>query len=305
MTVAMEIPPKTMPKPLNGTQLALPFISLGTIVNVSTVPQLSPFRYPGGKTWLVPHVRRWLASLKEKPKQLIEPFAGGGIVGLTAAFEALAESVLLAEIDAKVAAVWQTILSENAATLAERILTFQMTTKSARELLDARHRKREDIAFATLVRNRVQHGGIMSPGASLMKEGENGKGVASRWYAATLANRIRDIAAHADKISFVRKDAFKVIRQNARAADVAFFVDPPYTIAGRRLYAHSDIDHPRLFAWMAKVQGDFLMTYDDTEEVRAWASKHKFDTATVAMKSRQHTAKRELLIGRNLDWTRR
>src|SRR5260370_34987117 len=30
------------------------------IVNVASVPQRSPFRYPGGKTWLVPHVRRWL-----------------------------------------------------------------------------------------------------------------------------------------------------------------------------------------------------------------------------------------------------
>ena len=31
-------------------------------VNVASVPQRSPFRYPGGKTWLVPHIRRWLGS---------------------------------------------------------------------------------------------------------------------------------------------------------------------------------------------------------------------------------------------------
>ena len=30
-------------------------------VNVASVPQRSPFRYPGGKTWLVPYVRSWLA----------------------------------------------------------------------------------------------------------------------------------------------------------------------------------------------------------------------------------------------------
>jgi DNA adenine methylase len=28
------------------------------IVNVASVPQRSPFRYPGGKTWLVPIVRQ-------------------------------------------------------------------------------------------------------------------------------------------------------------------------------------------------------------------------------------------------------
>lgn len=31
-------------------------------VNVASVPQRSPFRYPGGKTWLVPYVRDWLAQ---------------------------------------------------------------------------------------------------------------------------------------------------------------------------------------------------------------------------------------------------
>ena len=31
-------------------------------VNVSMVPQRSHLRYPGGKTWLVPHIREWLAS---------------------------------------------------------------------------------------------------------------------------------------------------------------------------------------------------------------------------------------------------
>src|SRR5712671_8236811 len=57
------------------------------VINVSAVPHRSPFRYPGGKTWLVPYVRQWLSSRAPKPEELIEPFAGGAIVGLTVAFE--------------------------------------------------------------------------------------------------------------------------------------------------------------------------------------------------------------------------
>ena len=30
------------------------------VVNVASVPQRSPLRYPGGKTWLIPHIREWL-----------------------------------------------------------------------------------------------------------------------------------------------------------------------------------------------------------------------------------------------------
>ncbi len=69
------------------------------IVNVASIPQRSPFRYPGGKTWLVPHIRQWLSGFPTKPRLLVEPFAGGSIIGLTAAFENLAERVLLVELD--------------------------------------------------------------------------------------------------------------------------------------------------------------------------------------------------------------
>src|SRR5947209_19817056 len=98
---------------------------LGEVVNVASVPQRSPFRYPGGKTWLVPRVRQWLASLKTKPAEFIEPFAGGGIVSLTVAAERLAGHVTMVELDEQVAAVWQTINERGeGAWLADRIEQF-------------------------------------------------------------------------------------------------------------------------------------------------------------------------------------
>src|SRR5690348_15168944 len=91
------------------------------LVNVAQIPQRSPFRYPGGKTWLVPHVRTWLKSLPTKPSMFVEPFAGGGIVSLTVAFEDLADRVLMVELDHNVAALWKTILSDDNQWLAEQI----------------------------------------------------------------------------------------------------------------------------------------------------------------------------------------
>jgi len=74
------------------------------VVNVASVPQRSPFRYPGGKTWLIPLIRKWLRQQPSRPAELIEPFAGGGIVSLTAAFERLCEQVTMVELDDQVAA---------------------------------------------------------------------------------------------------------------------------------------------------------------------------------------------------------
>src|SRR6266852_8769865 len=101
-------------------------------VNVASVPQRSPFRYPGGKTWLVPLFRRWMMSLPSQPAVLVEPFAGGGIISLTAAFEQLADRVVMVELDEQIAAVWQTILGGDAAWLAKRILSFDLTPESAK-----------------------------------------------------------------------------------------------------------------------------------------------------------------------------
>ena len=93
-------------------------------INVASVPQRSPFRYPGGKTWLVPYFRRWMKSFETRPHTLIEPFVGGGIISLTTAFEKLADRVIMVELDEQVASVWESILDGNAGWLAKEILSF-------------------------------------------------------------------------------------------------------------------------------------------------------------------------------------
>lgn len=89
------------------------FDDTGRVVNVASVPQRSPFRYPGGKTWLIPRIRQWLGSLPQRPAELIEPFAGGAIVSLTVTAEGLADHVTMVELDDAVAAVWQTIIHDD------------------------------------------------------------------------------------------------------------------------------------------------------------------------------------------------
>jgi len=271
------------------------------IVNVASVSQLSPFRYPGGKTWLVPEVRDWLSHTTVKPTEFIEVFAGGGIVGLTVAAERLAEHVTFIELDPDVASVWRTLLSDDAEWLAQRIVQFPLSVATAQELLAATPETTRDRAFQTLLKNRVNHGGILAPGTGLIKNGENGKGIASRWYPETLARRIRSIYSIRDRITFIEGDGLEVMRRNAGRTDVAYFIDPPYTApgkrAGKRLYMFNEIDHDGLFDLAATVAGDFMMTYDNAESVRQMADRHGFITREVAMKNTHHAKMTELLIG--------
>jgi DNA adenine methylase len=279
---------------------------LTRVVNVASVPQRSPFRFPGGKTWLVPQIRRWLSSKEAKPTKFIEPFAGGGIVGLTVAAEKLAGHVTLVELDGEIAAVWRTILQGDAEWLAEEILNFKLSRERLDKELNKESRSTREKAFQTILKNRTYHGGILAPGSRPIRNGENGKGILSRWYPETLAKRIRNIATIQNRISFKYGDGIQVICEAANDSDAVFFIDPPYTAsgkkAGRRLYSCFDIDHEKLFLEVSKISGDFLMTYDDAPGVRKLALRHGFDVALVAMKNTHHAKMSELLIGRNLDW---
>lgn len=274
------------------------------VTNVASVPHRSPFRYPGGKTWLVPVVRRWLASLPTKPRVFCEPFCGGATVGLSMVFEGLTDRLLLAEIDENVAAVWKTVLNDHAQKLIEKIGQFEVSQESVRALLNKPPKTLLDRAFATIIRNRVQRGGILAPGASLMKHGENGRGLASRWYPNTLQKRIEGISLRRASITFIEGDGIEWMRRNADQADAVYFIDPPYTVAGRRLYAYSEVDHEELFRIASELRGDFLMTYDDAEPIRDLAARLGFDTHIVAMKNTHHRVMHELLIARSLVWAR-
>ncbi|PSQ79006.1 MAG: DNA methyltransferase [Bacteroidetes bacterium QH_8_67_23] len=270
--------------------------------NVATVPQYSPFRYPGGKSRWYNFVKQW--GLAKQPQTFVEPFAGGAHAGLAAAIEGLVKNVVLVELDENVAAVWQTILGEDADWLLERISSFAMSGENADEALRLRDRSRRDRAFAVIVHNRISRGGITAPGAGRVKQGENGKGLQSRWYPDTLIERIERIAEAAERIDFICGDGFEVAERYLGRPDVALFIDPPYPRAGGRLYEHSDVDHERVFSMAAASEGTVLLTYDDSDEVERLAAAHDLDQEYLVVSTTHHRNKKELLIGKDLSWLR-
>lgn len=281
-------------------------IALPHPVNVASVPQRSPFRYPGGKTWFVPTFRRWIANLKARPHILVEPFAGGGIISLTALFEDLVENVVMVELDDEVAAVWEIIVNGGAEWLANRILTFAMTREAVEEELQKTPASKKEKAFQTILKNRTLHGGILAEGSRFIRHGENGKGIGSRWYPKTLAQRLVNLDYVVSRIDFRCDDGLKVMMEFSSREDVIYFIDPPYTAggkkAGKRLYKHHQLDHERLYTICKSLAGNFLMTYDESEEVKDMARRHRFQMRLIPMKNTHHATMRELVIGRDLSW---
>lgn len=162
--------------------------------------------------------------------------------------------------------------------------------------------------FTDCLLPKDSHSGVsmLSEDESVLKYGENGKGIKSRWYPQTISRRIRAIADIRDRIEFIHGDGIESIRSYNTLKDAAMFIDPPYTAAGKkagtRLYKHFELDHERLFAEVSKLQGDVLLTYDNAPELTELAFRYGFDTRTICMKNTHHAKMTELLIGRNLNW---
>lgn len=268
--------------------------------NVATVPQYSPFRYPGGKSRWYKFVKRWI--LCERPDVFVEPFAGGAHAGLAIAIEELAEKIILVEIDENVAAVWETIINGGAEWLVAQIENFDMSREAAEEKIKRSDHSVRDRALAMIIHNRVSRGGVTAPGAGWVKKGENGQGLDSRWYPDTLVDRISRITDAADWIEFICGDGMETMKTYLGDPEVGFFIDPPYPKAGDRLYEHSDVDHREIFQMAAAASGSVLLTYDDSEEIEELVAEFGLEAEYLVVSTTHHRKKKELLIGDDLTW---
>ena len=224
-------------------------------------------------------------------------------MSLTGVMEHRAKRALMIELDRDVAAFWRAVL-EHPDALIDRILTFSPERNVVAQLAAQVPETVLDHGFRTFVLNRTRRGGILAPGASLTRSGENGAGICSRWYPDTMVRRIQAIVAHADRLVFCEGDGVGVLEMLVDRPGARFFVDPPYTAtggkqAGSRLYTHHTVDHGRIFTALADSKADFLMTYDCSTEVVSLTAHHGFHGAIVEMKNGHHARVPELVITRN------
>ena len=207
------------------------------------------------------------------------------------------------EIDQNVAAVWKCVFSSDAERLCKLIVDFQVTRENVLELLSIEPEDTIQLAFRTIVKNRTFRGGILAAGSGLIKAGENGRGLTSRWYPETLVERIRLLTELRERISFHEADGMAALEEHGDDSSSFIFVDPPYTAgngkrAGSRLYDHSSVDHERIFTLLENGKAPFMATYDDDLDVISLAKRSSFTLEYVSMKNTHHNCMQELLITR-------
>lgn len=100
----------------------------------------------------------------------------------------------------------------------------------------------------------------------------------------------------------------EVIRDYSSDSNALFFIDPPYTAigkkAGRRLYTLHELNHRELFGICQLLNGDILLTYENSAGMQSLAEEFGFQYKQVAMSNTHHATMNELLIGRDLSWAK-
>ncbi|WP_051350454.1 DNA adenine methylase [Dyadobacter alkalitolerans] len=263
----------------------------------------SVFRYPGGKIWITPIIKFWIETNKYENYTIIEPFGGSAVVSLFCVKNGLAKSASFYEIDEQIAAVWKTILGEDHTWLIQNISSFNLDVKSVDEVLTKSAEDNKYLAFQTILKNRINRSGILTNGAGRINRGENNKGLRSRWYPSTISRRIKEIHEIKDSLNFIQEDGINAIDKiNSLSEQTLLYIDPPYIDIGKRLYKHHDVDHKRLFQLASEITHPFLMSYNDSEQVRTLVTEFGLKSVQIRMKNSHNTDKIELIISNNLNW---
>lgn len=256
-------------------------------------------RYPGGKRWLSRHISflsfvfgryinlTYMDGRRDRihltPTFLIEPFAGGGVVGLSLLNNNLIKRLVLVEKDPRVAAFWRAALHDSR--FADRVEKFRCTRKNVKDVCADPD---SDPAFWTIVKNRCSVGGNLTGG--LMKD------VSSRWNGKAHADALREIRKLSRRIEFFERDGVEVLRKHANDPNAAAFVDPPYVVAGRGLYREWEVDHSQVFEVLARWKGFWFMSYDNAPEIRRLLKKHRFVYREAPMRTNKGKVKMELIM---------
>jgi DNA adenine methylase len=234
----------------------------------------SSLRYPGGKSRAVQRIlERFPASICE----FREPFVGGGSVFIAVRQRYADARVWINDLNADLIAFWITARDENAQ-LVKDLRLIRNLVHDGRVLFDF-WRGYEPVddyerALRYFVLNRISFSGTTDCG------GYSRSAFESRFTASSI-DRVAKLEPILEGVRITNLDFAPVLV--APGSSVFAFLDPPYAHAeGSRLYGksgdlHAGFDHARLAHTVQSLPYPWLMTYDDSSQIRALYADHQLE----------------------------
>ncbi len=266
----------------------------------------SLLRYPGGKTYLAPFLRRVLEANQMLNGTYVEPFAGSAGAALRLLAEGHVSQIILGDIDPVVSSFWELSLKESDA-LISFIRTVPLDIKEwhkQREAYFDVSRPLQERAYAFFYLNRTNRSGVLFAGPIGGKKQDGKYLLGARFNREGLISRARTIADLASSIDFRRSNAVTLCRavaaeHTAIGGKYFLYLDPPYYEWGPELYisTFSPRQHMYLASALAQIGSvPWLLSSDCHPD--AIETYSRFNQAQVSMNYsiHQHRKATELLV---------
>lgn len=246
-------------------------------------PIISPLRYPGGKSSLYLPLRDMLRANGLTSGVYVEPYAGGAGAAVSLLVTGQVQQIVINDLDPAIFAFWRAVVGEPK--------EFSRLIESACLNLTEWARQREiymmadrddhmKLGFATFYLNRTNRSGTLNGGVI---GGRNQLGrykIDARFNKPELAERVRLIGMHANRITIRNQDGLMIIDEFAREPGALIYADPPYFDRSGSLYLNSfkEQDHVALASKLNALRdAKWLLTYDDVPQVHQLYAQRRRD----------------------------
>ena len=235
---------------------------------------ISPLRYPGGKTKLYSFVKELIKV--NQCKTYIEPYAGGAGVALKLLFNNDVQKIMINDFDKAIYSFWYSVLNYTDE-LVKKIEDTPITMEEwyiQKSIYENKSNSNSilELGFATLFLNRTNRAGILKAGVIGGKLQEGNYKLDCRFNKVGLIRKIKKIASFKSRIKLYNLDAEVFIRRNiSKTKDSFTFFDPPYYKKGPGLYTnfYNHEDHLSLSEIIKSSMKDknWILTYDLSNEI--------------------------------------
>lgn len=237
-------------------------------------------RYPGSKDKHLPLLKPYLKRA-ENSRTVYEPFAGTAAVTFYLLENKMVDYYHINDFDENMAALWHTIKTQP-----KKLIK---AVKNYTPTVDDFYMFKQDMgittfekAFRKLVIHQISYSGLgQKAGGPMGGKNQLSKyGVDCRWYPIKLETGIRECSYLLNSVNGVITSTSWEDTVDAGIKNNGFiYLDPPYFVKGNELYSNGVIDH-MLLSESLKAAPDFVLSYDDTKEIRkmySWAEVTNVD----------------------------
>ena len=259
---------------------------------------LTPLRYPGGKSVMTPFFIDLFNANSIKMPIYAEPYAGGAGTAINLLLSDNVNEILINDANICIYSFWHYLLKYKLDFI-HRVEDTEVTINEwykCREILKYAKQPSFDLGFATFFLSRTNRSGILTAGpiggGTQEKQDSAKYKINCRFNKIDLCKRLQDIIDRSSQIKTFNEDAL-VFLKRAVNKQTMVYLDPPYYINGKSLYMnyYSHKDHVTLANHLKNSDNYYwVLSYDNATEIRELYKNfdlYSFEISYIAQKIKQ------------------